>query len=760
MRGSEQLVFRTADYQASRTVPLPLGLRVSQPTWSPDGSQVAFLGHREMATTLWVVDAKTLTAREVSPIRLQPVFAANIEWLLDNQTIVAAFEPNPIPVMPSRESNPMQPRVLVSDPAKIKNRPLRGLLETQLDQALYKYFATVQIAKVNVHTGAMAPIGTPDMIRSFNVAPDGSALRVTRILEPFSYVVPASSFGTKEDLITGEGKLIEELQKRPLRMGDQPPTNPTPPTTAPGGGAGRPGGQRPGGSEGPGNNRRGLAWSPDGNGMIFLQLEPAPPRKEGEPTVTQAKRKDRLMRWVAPYGKDNTKVLYEQDALMSSVSFSDGMKVLFISQANGTKDEIHAVAMGSKDKPVLISSKVRDDFYDTPGSLVSESTATGSAVVLTDDGHVYLSGTQLDKDPLTNAPRAFLKKVNITTGKAETIWQSPTDEHHAFVRFMDASRTKVMLNVQSPTQLPNFFSYDLQSKAMQQVTRNVDYAPQMAKAQRFRVQIKRADGFKFWADVTAPHYFVKGMKLPTMFWFYPSEFVDQKAYDDSKRTYNKNLFPTTSSRSMELLTLLGYVVVEPDCPIVGPANRKNDAYIPDLRNNLSATIDELDKQGYIDRSRLGIGGHSYGAFSAANAMIHTPFFKAGIAGDGNYLRMLTPMAFQAEDRAMWEARETYINMSPLLFAEQMTGAFLMYHGADDNNPGTNLINSERMFNALDGLGKDVALYVYPFEDHNPVAMDTILDMWARWIPWLERYLKGVVPPEPKPEEKKPEPPSR
>jgi dipeptidyl aminopeptidase/acylaminoacyl peptidase len=126
-------------------------------------------------------------------------------------------------------------------------------------------------------------------------------------------------------------------------------------------------------------------------------------------------------------------------------------------------------------------------------------------------------------------------------------------------------------------------------------------------------------------------------------------------------------------------------------------------------------------------------------------MVHTPFFKAGIAGDGNYNRLLTPMAFQAEQRLLWEAREVYLSMSPLLYAEQMTGALLMYHGLDDNNPGTHPINSERMFNALDGLGKDAALYMYPYEDHNAISLETVLDMWARWIPWLDKYVKGTPP---------------
>ena len=169
-------------------------------------------------------------------------------------------------------------------------------------------------------------------------------------------------------------------------------------------------------------------------------------------------------------------------------------------------------------------------------------------------------------------------------------------------------------------------------------------------------------------------------------------------------------------------------------------------------------IDALDKLGIIDRDRLGIGGHSYGAFSTANAMIHTPFFKAGIAGDGNYNRTLTPITFQSERRLLWEARETYLEMSPLLYANQMNGALLMYHGQDDSNNGTDPINSDRLFHALNALGKTAALYSYPYEDHGPAMKETLLDLWARWDSWLERYVKNPQKEaQPKPAEPSTEP---
>jgi dipeptidyl aminopeptidase/acylaminoacyl peptidase len=206
--------------------------------------------------------------------------------------------------------------------------------------------------------------------------------------------------------------------------------------------------------------------------------------------------------------------------------------------------------------------------------------------------------------------------------------------------------------------------------------------------------------------------------------------------------FNRNEFPELRTRSMEIMALNGYAVVTPDLPIVGDPGQMNDNYVQDLRNTLSAVIDSLSARGLVDRARLGIGGHSYGAFGTVNAMVNTPFFKAGIAGDGNYNRSLTPAGFQSERRQLWEAEQIYIEMSPFFTADRLTGSLLMYHGMDDHNVGTHPDHSRRLFHALNVLGKDAALYMYPFEDHGPATRETLLDLWARWTAWLDLHVKG------------------
>ena len=449
------------------------------------------------------------------------------------------------------------------------------------------------------------------------------------------------------------------------------------------------------------------------------------------------------MQWVAPYGAKDTKVIYETADRMTAVRYGADCKTLFISESKTGTENTYAVRLSALEKRLPISSRKTDDFYGNPGTLLLQAGANGvSSVRITPAGAVLLSGTDYSKTPEKEAPRPWLDTVDIASGTKTRVWQSASDSYETLSVPLNPDCTKLMLLRQSPTMIPASFIYDTVSAELSKTIQNTDYSAVVTQAPRYRVRVTRADGLQFWCSVTMPKWASKGMRLPALFWFYPDEYRDQKGYDESKRNYNKNAFPTIGASSKDFLTTQGYVVVEPDCPIIGTATAINDNYVSDLRMNLAATIDTLDREGYIDRNKLAIGGHSYGAFSTVNAMIQTPFFKAGIAGDGSYNRTLTPFGFQTEQRKLWEAKWTYLEMSPLLNIERLTGALLLYHSINDQNVGTDPINAPRLFGALEALGKPAALYMYPYEDHGQVARETLLDLWARWVAWLDKYVKG------------------
>ena len=161
-------------------------------------------------------------------------------------------------------------------------------------------------------------------------------------------------------------------------------------------------------------------------------------------------------------------------------------------------------------------------------------------------------------------------------------------------------------------------------------------------------------------------------------------------------------------------------------------------------NNASAAINKIDSLGYIDKSRVAVGGHSYGAFMVANLLSHSDLFAAGIARSGAYNRTLTPFGFQSEERNYWEAPEIYYQMSPFMHADKVKSPILLIHGEADNNSGTYPLQSERYFNALKGLGARVRLVMLPKESHGYRAKESILHLLWEQDQWLEKYVKNKI----------------
>jgi dipeptidyl aminopeptidase/acylaminoacyl peptidase len=333
--------------------------------------------------------------------------------------------------------------------------------------------------------------------------------------------------------------------------------------------------------------------------------------------------------------------------------------------------------------------------------------------------------------------------VDLNSGVKSRLFESDTSVFESAPVPVEDDFSRFVVTRETEKVVPDQYLRDLKSGQLKKLTQNKDVTSEITNLTRKLYKVTRADGKTLWTAVTFPPGYQEGTRLPAMFWFYPYEYTDQESYERTKRTINKHKYPTTAPRSMEIMATQGYAVVQPDMPIFGTAGKLNDNYINDLQVGLTAVIDELDKQGVIDRGRLGIGGHSYGAFSTVNAMTHLPFFKAGIAGDGDYNRTLTPNGFQSERRDLWEARETYLEMSPFLHADRLQGALLMYHSLEDQNTGTDPENSIRMIHALQGMGKTAALFMYPYEDHGPLTQETLLDQWGRWVAWLDLYVKNA-----------------
>jgi dipeptidyl aminopeptidase/acylaminoacyl peptidase len=180
-------------------------------------------------------------------------------------------------------------------------------------------------------------------------------------------------------------------------------------------------------------------------------------------------------------------------------------------------------------------------------------------------------------------------------------------------------------------------------------------------------------------------------------------------------------------------------------PIVGPPKSANDTFVQQLKWNADAAIKALAAHPSCDATRVGVGGHSYGAFMTANLLCHTDAFAAGVARSGAYNRTLTPFGFQNEERTYWEAPEVYQTMSPFANAPKLNEPILMIHGEDDNNQGTFPIQSQRLFHALKGHGKTAKLVMLPHESHGYRARESNQHVLAETVAWLDKYVKNKNP---------------
>lgn len=692
---------------------LPVGARIRNVRWSYDSRHLAFTLTQADGIELWVLDVATAKATPLSGPILNGIYNSPCRWLPENDGLICKVRPEDMGDPPAEPLSPVGPVIESSQGRIAATRTYTNLLRSPHDEALLEYYFSSQLAHISL-TGEITRLDTPGLIRNVTVSPDGQWLLRSTIHRPFSYQVPLSRFPVRYEVLNRQGEVIHELADLPLA--DDIPIA----------------------FDSVRQGKRRIGWRTDQPATLSW-VEAL----DGGDASTPAEYRDGLYTLTAPFNDAPTEI-WRSNLRFRGVIWSDATLAL-VTEAWYDTRQLKTWSINPQDtavENVLLDARDFQDAYANPGSPVTMLGAYGRSVLMrSDDGNsIYLNGGGASPEGVF----PFLDRLDLTNLETERLWQAQGDTFSRIARLLDTNGQNVVVRRESPTSPGNYYQLDLSTGEEIPLTEFVDSLAWYADVQKEIVRYPRADGVTLTATLYLPPGYNPATDgpLPTVLWAYPQEFKDRKVA--SQNTRSEYTFTRPGRSSVLFLLTQGYAVLNgPTMPIIGEGEfEPNDTYIEQLVSSAEAAVNLLIERGVSDGTRLAIGGHSYGAFTAANLLAHSDFFQAGIARSGAYNRTLTPFGFQGEQRNFWETPETYLTMSPFISAKKIDEPLLLIHGAEDNNSGTYPIQSERLYEAMKGLGGTVRYVSLPAEGHSYRSREAVGHVLWEMVQWLDQHVKG------------------
>ncbi|HSE41946.1 MAG TPA: prolyl oligopeptidase family serine peptidase [Acidobacteriota bacterium] len=692
-------------------ISLPSGARVRNPAWSPDGKRFAFTISGTSGVELWTGDVSSHAAKRLGSFYLNQVYPSSpFTWLSDSQNILARIVTEAPSSTTAASRTPSGPVIQETANRKAPVRTYQDLLKTPEDAALFERHLMCSIARIALD-GSTAELMKGTIERA-EASPDGKYILVEKIHRPYSYLVPEFRFPYTVEIYDANGELVKQMADLPLA--DAVPVDFDAVRTGP----------------------REHAWRQDQPATLYW-IEA---QDEGDPRVEKEIR-DRVYMLAAPFTEKPVELGSLQLRFERIDWGGDDLALVTESWWKDRKTKTWRISpSNSSAKPQLVFDRSSEDRYSDPGEPVFKYTQWGTLVMRQSNGNtILLSGDGASPE----GDRPFLDALDLTTNKTKRLWRSEAPNYEYIYEVMDDDAEQIMTSSESVSEPPNYFLRNLKRNKIEPLTNFPHPTPQLANAKKELIRYKRADGIDLTGTLYLPPGFdqKKDGALPVLMWAYPQEFKSSSAA--GQVTDSPYRFIRVYGSSPLFWLVRGYAILDdPSMPIIGEGKSEpNDTYVEQLVASAQAAVDELVRRGVGDRNRMAIGGHSYGAFMAANLLAHSDLFRAGIARSGAYNRTLTPFSFQAEERTFWEATDTYIKMSPFTYSNKINEPILLIHGMDDNNTGTFPIQSERLYQAIKGLGGSARLVMLPYESHGYRARESVLHVLYEMDRWLEMYVK-------------------
>lgn len=703
---------------------LPSPAQLGNVQWSPDETKIAFTNTTDSRIELYIADVATATARRLGDLALNGVLGAPFRWVSDSKTLIVKAIPTNRGAAPAAARIPVGPTIQQNVAGGRGQAPTyQDLLKSPSDEQQFTYYATAQVMRVSLE-GQAQPIGEAGLIMSAEPSPDGRYVMTETAHTPFSYLVPVRRFPTRTDVFSIDGKLVKTLADSPLQ--ENVPYSPDGAPTGP----------------------RNYAWREDVPASVYYTEA----QDKGDPKV-KAEIRDRVYLIDAPFTAQ-PKEIYAAASRFRGFEWGNENTALANEYWWQSRKVITKLVNPTTWQATTLFDRSNEDRYSDPGDPDMKHNLYGRSVLnLLPNNEIMMVNAQ-GASPKGDQP--FVSILNLGTKQSRIVWRSGGAGADATVferpvTVLDAAKGLVLTTRETPDENPNYYIRNLSPKgkkvaALTQVTTFPHPYPQLKGVQKQQLRYKRADGVELSATLYLPAGYKKEQgPLPTFLWAYPAEFKDKQAAGQvSGSPYQFNRINYWGAAAF---VTMGYAILDnASIPIVGEGDKEpNDTYVEQLVSSAKAAIDEGVRLGVVDSTRVGVGGHSYGAFMTANLLSNSNLFRAGIARSGAYNRTLTPFGFQNEQRSYWQAPDVYNKMSPFMNADKMKTPLLLVHGEADNNTGTFPIQSERYYNALKGFGATTKLVLLPYESHGYTAKESLLHMLWEMNGWLDAYVKNPKP---------------
>jgi dipeptidyl aminopeptidase/acylaminoacyl peptidase len=718
--------FALVDVASSRETPitLPPGGCADGIAWSADGKRFAFRNTSSDAVELWLGEVATGATRRLGDARLNPMLGSSLQWLADQKTLLVKLVPDNAGAPPASSVVANGPSIQETDgkSGESSTYETRDTLASKHDEDLFDYYASSQLALVDVATGTITRIGKPAVLTDIDAAPDGDHILVTTIRKPYSYVTTYDNFAHDIEVWDRAGHVTRALAQLPVA--DRVPIHGVP--------------------MGP----RELGWRPtEPATLIWAEA------LDGGDWNVKVPARDKVMTQSAPFANPAIEITRTEQRF-TGFDWSERRNVALLRDFDENRHWERAFVIDvddAKTKPRVLWDMSSDELYKHPGSPVYRVLPNGQWVVGIDGDAIFLRGQGASPD----GDRPFLDRIDLKTRKTDRLFRCDKNALESFLSFTDATHKTFLTWHQSPTDPPNAMlrtlgatlpSAQAGEATMASTTRPVTHIPDPTPAVRAikkrLVKYKRKDGTELSFTLYTPPDYKEGTRIPAVLWAYPLDYAS--AATAGQVSGSEQRF--TQLRDYRLLLLSGYAIIDNAAfPIVGDPKSAYDTYLEQLVDDARAAVDKAVELGVVDRERIGVTGHSHGALMTANLIAHTDLFRAGVATSGSYNKTLSPFGFQNERRSVWKGQSVYLKVSPFFFADKLKLPLMIVHGMDDSNPGTTPLQAVKLYEAIRGNGGTSRLVMLPHEPHWYAAMESNEQLAYEELRWFDKYVKNAAP---------------